>query len=643
VEPGTVLDGRSLDGERAALTDFPTFEVDAVLQGEEGLARIRGALQEGWPFTMAFVDMRLQGGWDGMETVSRLWKQCFDLQIVVCTTHKDTLWHEIINRFGHSGRLLILTKPFDPTEVRQVAYSLAEKWDLARQARSHLERLQRLVGERTAKLQKANLSLQRKIFQNQQAERRLVTQYAVGRVLGGAPALHEVLGSVFQTVGENLDWDWGVMWQWDPQADLLRPGHIWHRPDCACEVLERAIREAVFAAGDGVPGRAWGGGEAVWTENLPRDTGVERAKAVLEAGVHCAVALPIWAGTRLFGVMEFMSREIRERDADQVQTLTVICGSIGQYVERKQAEEERKLMEIQLRAAQKLESIGQLAAGIAHEINTPTQYIGDNVRFLESSFSDLRKMHDRFGKLLEAVKANTATAELIGETEACLREADVGFLMAEIPGAIQQTLEGVDRVSKIVRAMKDFSHPGTEEKTPVNLNKALETTLTVARNEWKYVAEIETDFDPDLPPVPCMPGEFNQVILNLVVNAAHAIAEATAGDSKRKGRITASTRRCGDWAEVRIRDTGCGIAEKIRHKIFDPFFTTKPVGKGTGQGLAMAHTAIVERHQGTLTFETELGVGTVFIIRLPLKPAAAPKREAAARRTDIHETSIIRR
>jgi signal transduction histidine kinase len=624
------------------LTDFPTFEVDSVFRGEQGLAMIADSLEAGRPYSMVFTNMRLSPGWDGIETVSRVWKQCFELQIIICSEHKDYAWHEIIHRFGHSGRLLILTKPLDATEVRQVAYSLAEKWDLARQARSHLERLQRLVGERTAKLEKANLSLQRKILQNQQAERRLVSQYAVGRIVGEAVSLDEAFGRVLQTAGENLDWDWGAVWQWDGPAEVLRLICCWHRADGAFEAFEAANRERTFAAGFGLPGRTWNAGEAVWIQDLFQEAGFEGATAASEAGFHCAVALALRTGTRQFGVMEFMSREIRERDPDQMQTLSVIGGAIGQYVERNQAEETRKLMEIQLRGAQKLESIGQLAAGIAHEINTPTQYIGDNVRFLEASFGDLKETHQQYEKLLLAAKNEAVSAELVAETEACVRKADPGFLMAEIPRAIQQTLEGVDRVAKIVRAMKDFSHPGTEEKTPVNLNHALETTLTVARNEWKYVARIETDFDPDLPLVPCLPGEFNQVILNLVVNAAHAIGDVSGGDGRGKGLITASTRLCGDWVEVRIRDTGSGIPEKIRHKIFDPFFTTKPVGKGTGQGLAMAHTAIVDRHQGTLTFETEVGVGTVFIIRLPLNPVAPPKREPT-RKTDDYETSFIRR
>jgi signal transduction histidine kinase len=171
-------------------------------------------------------------------------------------------------------------------------------------------------------------------------------------------------------------------------------------------------------------------------------------------------------------------------------------------------------------------------------------------------------------------------------------------------------------VAKIVQAMKDFSHPGTETKVPFDLNRAIESTLTVCRNEWKYVAELETDFDPSLPPVSCLPGEFNQVILNIVVNAAHAIADKTEGKSK--GVISISTRSQDDKVEIRIRDSGTGIPEKARGRIFDPFFTTKEVGKGTGQGLAIARSVIVDKHQGEIFFETEVGQGTTFVLRLPL-------------------------
>jgi len=289
---------------------------------------------------------------------------------------------------------------------------------------------------------------------------------------------------------------------------------------------------------------------------------------------------------------------------------------------------ERKMMESQLAQAQKLESIGQLAAGIAHEINTPTQYVGDNVRFLQDGFEDLMQIVEKHGELLCAARNGGASAELIDNVEALTEEADLEYLRDEIPNAIGQSLEGIDRVGEIVRAMKQFSHPGGEEKTRLDLNNAIETTITVARNEWKYVAEMETDFDEAVSGVPCYPGDLNQVILNIIVNAAHAISDVVGGNSGQKGTITVKTRRDGNWAEIRISDTGGGIPQEIRSRIFDPFFTTKEVGKGTGQGLAIAHNIITEKHGGSLTFESDVGNGTTFVIRLPAgesSKAAAPQ------------------
>ncbi len=199
-----------------------------------------------------------------------------------------------------------------------------------------------------------------------------------------------------------------------------------------------------------------------------------------------------------------------------------------------------------------------------------------------------------------------------------MEEADLDFLMEEIPPALEQALTGIERVSKIVRAMKEFSHPGSEEKNAVDINRAIENTITVARNEWKYVAEMKLDLAPDLPLVPCLVGEFNQVILNIIVNAAQAIAGVVGDNSGRKGLITVTTRNADGWAEIRVSDTGPGIPPEAQARIFDPFFTPKDVGKGTGQGLALAHSVIVDKHGGALTFETEEGKGTTFIIRIPL-------------------------
>jgi PAS domain S-box-containing protein len=279
---------------------------------------------------------------------------------------------------------------------------------------------------------------------------------------------------------------------------------------------------------------------------------------------------------------------------------------------------DRKFLEDQLAQAQKLESIGQLAAGIAHEINTPIQYVGDNTRFLQDVFGDLNRLLGKHERLLQTVKAGTISVDIIQEVEDTAKEVDLGYLSGEIPKAIQQTLEGVERVANIVRAMKEFSHPGTAEKIGLDINKAIESTVTVSRNEWKYVAEMVTEFDYSLPLVPCLPGEFNQVILNMIINAAHAIADVVGDGSAGKGTIRVSTQRDGNRVEIRISDTGTGIPEGIRDRVFDPFFTTKKVGKGTGQGLAIAHSLIVDKHGGTIAFETEMGKGTSFIIKLPL-------------------------
>jgi len=181
----------------------------------------------------------------------------------------------------------------------------------------------------------------------------------------------------------------------------------------------------------------------------------------------------------------------------------------------------------------------------------------------------------------------------------------------------------VERVAKIVLAMKEFSHPGTDEKKLVDINKAIESTITVSRNEWKYVAELHTDLDPNLGLVPCLASELNQVFLNIIVNAAHAIGDAIAGREGARGTVTIATRPVDDWCEIRISDSGCGIPKAIRHRVFDPFFTTKEVGKGTGQGLAIAHDVVVNKHQGTLAVESEVGAGTTFIIRLPVTVPAA--------------------
>lgn len=282
---------------------------------------------------------------------------------------------------------------------------------------------------------------------------------------------------------------------------------------------------------------------------------------------------------------------------------------------------QRMIFDNRLMQAQKLESIGQLAAGIAHEINTPIQYIGDNTAFLQTSFSTLLKLLKAYDAFLDAVRQGVYDKGRFRQLIALRSAIEADYLYDEVPLAIAQTLEGINRVAEIVGAMKAFSHPGVKEKTLLDLNQAIENTLTVTRNEWKYVASVETDFQADLPKVICLPGEINQVLLNILVNAAQAIRLATDTGQIDKGVIHVQTRLDAGWVEVRIRDNGPGIPEKIRSRIFEPFFTTKEVGKGTGQGLTIAYDVVERKHGGELYFETETGRGATFVIRLPLIPS----------------------
>jgi len=262
-------------------------------------------------------------------------------------------------------------------------------------------------------------------------------------------------------------------------------------------------------------------------------------------------------------------------------------------------------LERQLAQANRLEAIGQLAAGIAHEINTPVQFIADNTRFLTDAFADI----------LPALRQLAALEP--DEAPEALRALDLEFIAEEVPSALEQSLEGLARVTRIVRAMKDFSHPG-EGRADTDVNRAIESTVQVARNEWKYVADVELDLDAAVGKVPCYEGELKQVVLNIVINAAHALGEQRdSGERENPGRIRIGTRRLGERLRIEIADDGPGMAPEVRARVFDPFFTTKGVGIGTGQGLSLAHSVIVQKHGGTIDVESAPGEGARFVIEIP--------------------------
>lgn len=275
---------------------------------------------------------------------------------------------------------------------------------------------------------------------------------------------------------------------------------------------------------------------------------------------------------------------------------------------------QRKELERQLAQAQKLESIGQLAAGVAHEINTPMQCVFSNVEYLQDSVQKLFVFADAYRNLRVETDAPEKIQAIIAKAEATCK---FDRLRKDVVDAIAESANGAQRVIEIVRAMKTMAHPGTTEKVHTNLNKLIEDASIISRNCWKYVAEFKTELDPSIDSIPLLPAQMSQVILNLIVNAADAIGEKLGSEPTTLGTITARTKLSEDAVIIELCDTGTGMSERVKQRIFDPFFTTKEVGKGTGQGLAIAYEVIVRQHRGKIQVDSEPGLGTKFTIRLP--------------------------
>jgi signal transduction histidine kinase len=520
------------------------FELSSAFQGPQALEKARSANLAGMPYAMAFLDMRMPPGWDGLETAERLWQEDPRLQIVFCTAYSDTSWREVLARLDVRDRLLILKKPFDAAEAYQLANALTMKWQMTEQAAFKMSALADAVTARTRELLEG-----REMF-------RLMAESTKA-----IPFTLDLTRGSFSYIGTQAVAEAGIsesQWREPGALEIVIPRQMNHEARRRFDECELGPFEFVTA--------------------LSRSDG-ETSEVR-------------WTGT-----------------CEEVAGAKVLRGLMLDITELRRLGRE-------LAAAQKLESVGRLAAGVAHEINTPVQFVSDNVAFLKSSTADLATVVAAYRQLQAAVESQDAIAEAARLAKAAEEVADLDYLLKDMPLAIASSMEGLSRIATIVRSMKEFAHPDQTAKTSADLNHAIQSTLTVAHNEYKYIADLETDFG-DLPPVMCFLGEINQVILNLVVNAAHAITDVVE-DSGAKGTLTVRTRLDGDEVEISIGDTGTGIPEAVRDKIFDPFFTTKEVGKGTGQGLAIAHRVVVKKHGGTLRFETELGRGTTFFIRLPM-------------------------
>lgn len=428
-------------------------------------------------------------------------------------------------------------------------------------------------------------------------------------------SLSYALGRIYDHTG----WVFGHVFVYDPERQLLVSSKQHYSSiEIQCDEFLIQTEQLEIAGGKGLIGRVFESQKAAWVADITTDPNYVRAASATEVGLHAGFAFPVLCGDRAVAVLEFFSTDVLETDVDLLNAMDEIGVQLGRSFERSEAQAKREQVERELRLAQKLESIGQLAAGVAHEINTPTQFVGDNIRFLEDAFQDMLDVQKAYSGLLEVARKEAVASNEVEQVDTALHDADNEYLVEEIPNAIEQSIEGVNRIAKIVGAMKAFSHMGAEAKELTDLNTSITNTITVASNEWKYVSEIELDLDEDLPMVPCFPAELNQVILNLLVNAAHAIKDVVENSASDKGTIKVSSRQIGQNVEIRISDTGGGIPEDECSRIFDPFYTTKEVGKGTGQGLSIAHSTVVDKHGGSLSFETQIGEGTTFVITIPL-------------------------
>ncbi len=316
-------------------------------------------------------------------------------------------------------------------------------------------------------------------------------------------------------------------------------------------------------------------------------------------------------------------REVRDKAQpvfDDKGQVTEIDGFIIDVTEQNRLQRE-------LDRTQMIQNLGRLAAGIAHEINTPIQYIGDNIRFFSDSFGQFSELLDHYSRLSEAAVSGKIDDELLDKISSAQERSDIEFLIEEVPQAVEQTLDGINHVAKLVSAMRDFSHVDERRKMPSDLNKAIDNSIVISHNELKYVADVKRELDVSIPSVCCCVDDINQVLLNLLINSAHSIEEKLASSEDKRGLVTVKSWAEGTDVLISVTDTGAGIEQKLQERIFDPFFTTKGAGKGTGQGLAFVRSAIVEKHGGKLELQSEEGLGTTFTIRLPIEQESGDDRE----------------
>jgi signal transduction histidine kinase/DNA-binding response OmpR family regulator len=571
-----------LFGENAPQTaSRQGFSLQSAYQGLEGIQAVREAAAKGAPMALAFVDVRMPPGLDGIETTARLWEIDPDLQVVICTAYSDYSWNEMFEKLGHSDRLVILKKPFDTVEVLQLASALTEKWHLVQETKKRMDVLERLVQERTAHLKTANEKLEAEVASRIHREECLSLQNDVTGILTNPTAgPTELIQSILQLVCERLAWSQGRFWSVDEQANQLR---------CAVRIESKGLPISTPQTSEEVPGRmvedAWKSREPVWVSNGPGGPGENGEPGLANSS---GFTLPLRLEGKVTGVLEFRSQVPHERDDALLEVFGPIGSLVGHCLERKHLEE-------QLRHSQKMDAIGHLAGGVAHDFN--------NILTVIQGYAQLLKN-----------KPGLDPSAMEGLTQIAM---------------------AADRAASLTRQLLTFSRKQIMQTRSLDFNKVIGQLEKMLRRIIGEDIELKVASCPEPVVIQGDEGMLTQVIMNLACNARDAmprggrlsLSTETVVLEEQSTRLSAEARP-GEFVCLKVRDTGTGIRTEDLPHIFEPFYTTKDVGRGTGLGLCTVY-GIVKQHQGWIEVDSQIGSGSCFTIYLPRVSAAPQTAEAS--------------
>lgn len=610
-----------MDGLRAMLfgsdelsdtaLNMPTFQIDSAYQGEQGLERIQTAKKNNQPYALAFVDVRMPPGWDGIYTIEQLWKMDPDLQVVICTAYSDYSFDDIYRRLNGSDNFLILKKPFDAIEILQLASTLTKKWELSKQAQ---KRINKQHSQIEYHLQKSEFLFNLSQLSHTEFSTKGALQFFVDDI---CKLQHWPLGHVYR-VKEQQEQQATPQ---EPESIELLSTDIWYvENNIIYQDMQKQLSQSSTEVGLKLMKRTLKNRVPCW---LNDDEGQEFLKKDFSIhSVRDGFAVPIRLYDKTIAVAEFYSEQAMMKDQKFLDFITTAANQLGTLLERRQNEKKLKknyeklkklYQELQSTQAQliqhsKLIAIGQLAAGVAHEINNPIAYVISNTKILQGYMSNIQEIITDINNQVMQIDSDSIE-QLKEHWVSLLNEKNIAFLQEDTQALLKECLEGLNRIKEIVGDLKTFSHTDEGELQKANINQCIDVTLKIVWNELKYKCTVKKEYG-DLPLILCNARQLNQVFMNLLVNAVQAISE--------KGEISIKTQVNNGMIEIAIHDTGSGIKPEHIEKLFDPFFTTKPVGTGTGLGLSISYN-IIKKHQGRIEVTSRLNEGTTFTIYLPIE------------------------